>query len=146
MPAEVKTAEFDEIFTYIGDKKTESISSPWSIEKPWKVAWERSQAVMQAIVDHAPKAKWYFSDAFDVYASLWYHWGRCAVSEGKSDTEGDNAELRHYLARLARSSRCFSRCPYAVCLFVYYFNQRQLKKHRFPKYTFHIIDFVHSPI
>ena len=26
MPAEVKTAEFDEIFTYIGDKKTESIS------------------------------------------------------------------------------------------------------------------------
>lgn len=25
MPAEVKTAEFDEIFTYIGDKKTESI-------------------------------------------------------------------------------------------------------------------------
>jgi hypothetical protein len=26
MPAQVKTAEFDEIFTYIGDKKTESIS------------------------------------------------------------------------------------------------------------------------
>jgi hypothetical protein len=26
IPAEVKTAEFDEIFTYIGDKKTESIS------------------------------------------------------------------------------------------------------------------------
>jgi hypothetical protein len=26
VPAEVKTAEFDEVFTYIGDKKTESIS------------------------------------------------------------------------------------------------------------------------
>jgi hypothetical protein len=26
LPAEVKTAEFDEIFTYIGDKKTESTS------------------------------------------------------------------------------------------------------------------------
>jgi transposase-like protein len=26
IPAKVKTAEFDEIFTYIGDKKTESIS------------------------------------------------------------------------------------------------------------------------
>jgi hypothetical protein len=26
IPAEVKTAEFDEIFTYIGDKKTESTS------------------------------------------------------------------------------------------------------------------------
>ena len=32
MPAEVKTAEFDEIFTYIGDKKTESISLRLSIE------------------------------------------------------------------------------------------------------------------
>jgi hypothetical protein len=30
-------------------------------------------------------------------------------------------------------------------LFVFYFNQRQLRKHQFPKYTFHIIDFVHSP-
>jgi hypothetical protein len=57
-----------------------------------------------------PKANWYYSDAFDVYESLWYHWGRYAVSEGKTDTysvEGNNAELRHYLARLARSSRCF---------------------------------------
>jgi transposase-like protein len=26
LPAEAKTAEFDELFTYIGDKKTESIS------------------------------------------------------------------------------------------------------------------------
>ncbi len=118
----------------------------------WKVTWERSQAVMQAIVDEAPKAKWYFSDAFDVYASLGYHFGRYAISEGKADTfsvEADNAELRHYLARLARSSRCFSRCPYALAcavrLFVYYFNHRQLKKRLFPKYSFQIIDFVHSP-
>jgi IS1 family transposase len=116
------------------------------------VAWERSQAIVQAIVDNAPKANRYFSDAFNVYASLWYHWGRYAVSDGKTNTysvEGNNAELRHYLARLARSSRCFSRCPYAlhcaIRLFVYYFNQRQLKKQLFPKYTFHIIDFVYSP-
>ncbi|HJS18612.1 MAG TPA: hypothetical protein VJ785_07675 [Anaerolineales bacterium] len=99
----------------------------------------------------APKATWYFSDALDVHASLWYHWGHYAVSEGKSDTyavEGNNAELR--LARLARSSRCFSRCPYAlycaVCLFIDYFKQRQLRKHQFPKYSFHITDFVHSPL
>lgn len=108
---------------------------------------------MQIIVDESPKAKYYFSDALDVYSSLWYHFGRYSVSEGKTDTfsvEADNAELRHYLARLARSSRCFSRCPQAldcaVRLFVYYFNQRQLKKHLFPKYNFHIIDFVHSPL
>lgn len=108
---------------------------------------------MQKIVDDAPKAKWYFSDGLDVYASLWYHLGRYSVSIGKTDTfsvEANNAELRHYLARLARSSRCFSRCPRALAcavrLFVYYFNQRQLRKHAFPKYNFHIIDFVHSPL
>ena len=33
MPAEVKAAEFDEIFTYIGVKKTESISLRLSIER-----------------------------------------------------------------------------------------------------------------
>lgn len=117
------------------------------------MAWERSQELVQAIVDHAPKANWYYSDAFDVYASLWYHWGRYTVSEGKTDTysvEGNNAELRHYLARLARSSRGFSRCPdalhCAVHLFVYYFNQRQLRKRRFPKYSFHITDFVYPPV
>jgi IS1 family transposase len=119
----------------------------------WKVTWDRSQTVMQAIVHEAPKAKWYFSDAFDVYASLWYHFGRYAVSEGKADTfsvEADNAALRQYLARLARSSRCFSRCPYALAcavrLFVYYFNLHNLKKRLFPKYCFDIIVFVHSPI
>lgn len=42
--------------------------------------------------------------------------------------EGDNAELRHYLARLARRSRCFSRSLKAlgpaVKLFVFAWNRR----------------------
>jgi IS1 family transposase len=83
----------------------------------WKVVEERTQQDIQSIVDDAPKAKWYFSDAFEEYAQLWYHFGRYEVSEGKADTysvEADNAELRHYLARLARKSRCFSRCPHAL--------------------------------
>ncbi len=87
------------------------------------------------MVDDAPKARQYYSDAFEAYDRLWYHLGRYQVSEGKTDTysvEGDNAELRHYLARLARSSRCFSRCPYALeCalrLFIYCYNRRQLYK------------------
>ena len=44
-----------------------------------------------------------FSTILDFFNSL----GHYAISEGKTDTysvEGDNAELRHYLARLARSS------------------------------------------
>ena len=54
---------------------------------------------IQLMIDNAPKAKWYYSDGFDAYARLWYHFGRYEVSEGKVDTysvEGDNAELRHY--------------------------------------------------
>ena len=113
------------------------------------MVWERTQQVIQLMVDEAPKAKWYFSDGFDTYARLWYHYGRYEVSQGKNDTysvEGDNAELRHYLARLARKSRCFSRCPYALhCalkLFVFSFNRRQLHKHIFPNYQAHVKDFV----
>ena len=115
----------------------------------WKVVWERTQPAIQEMVDDAPKAKQYFSDAFDAYDRLWYHWGRYEVSEGKTDTysvEGDNAELRHYLARLARSSRCFSRCPYALAcalrLFVYCYNRRQLYKQLYPAYPAHVKDFL----
>jgi IS1 family transposase len=115
----------------------------------WKVVWERTQQDIQAIVDEAPKAKRYYSDAFDAYDRLWYHGGHYEVSEGKTDTysvEAGNAELRHYLARLARSSRCFSRCPYALeCalrLFVYCFNSRQLYKQRYPAYSASLKDFI----
>lgn len=55
------------------------------------------------MVDAALKAKWYYSDAFDAYDRLWYHFGRYEVSKGKADTysiEGDNAELRPYCLRL----------------------------------------------
>ena len=37
-------------------------------------------------IDDAQKAKWYFSDGFDAYARLWYHYGRYEVSQGKNDT------------------------------------------------------------
>jgi len=118
----------------------------------WKVVWHRTQQAIQDMVDDAPKAKWYYSDAFDAYGRLWYHFGRYAVSNGKEDTysvEACNAELRHYLARLARKSRCFSRCPYAlecaIRLFVYSFNSRQLYKQRFPAYPAHVKDFISSP-
>lgn len=115
------------------------------------MVWERTQQAIQEIVDDAPKAKQYTSDAFDAYDRLWYHYGSYEVSDGKTDpysVEGDNAELRHYLARLARASRCFSRCPHALeCalrLFVYCFNSRQIYKQQFPSYPAHVKDFLPS--
>ena len=115
----------------------------------FKVVWQRTQDVIQEMVDEAPKAKRYYSDAFDAYDRLWYHWGVYEVSQGKTDTysvEADNAELRHYLARLRRRSRCFSRCPEALKaalkLFMYCFNRRQLHKQAFRNYPSHVYQFI----
>ena len=105
------------------------------------------------MIDDAPKAKWYYSDGFDVYKWLWYHFKRNEVSQGKSETysvDGDNAKLRHYLARLARKSHCISRCFYALQralrLFVCGFNSRQLYKLRFPNYPAHVMNFANPLI
>jgi IS1 family transposase len=115
----------------------------------FKVVWERNKHVFQLLFDFAPKAKYYFSDALDAYSRLLPHGGIYDVSDGKRETysvEGDNSELRYYLARLARSSRCFSKCPYglvcALCLFIYAFNRRQLYKQLYPFYPAQVINFV----
>ena len=105
--------------------------------------------MIQEMVDEAPKAMRYYSDAFDAYERLWYHGGIYEISQGKTDTysvEGDNAEFCHYLARMARRSRCFSCClqplKAALHLFIYCFNRRQLHKQRFPNYPAHVFQFV----
>lgn len=68
----------------------------------------------------------------------------------KSETdrvEGVNAELRHYLARLARRSRCFSRCicalRRAIKLSIFAWNQRQLPRQRYPAYNYHLFEFLY---
>ena len=117
----------------------------------WRVAFERTEALLQAMVDEAPQAKFYYSDLFSTYRNLVYRPGRYTPMPDKSQTyrvEGDNAELRHYLARLARKSRCFSRCIQAlrraIRLFVYLWNRRQLHRQRFPHYPASLIQFLCS--
>ena len=84
----------------------------------------------------------YYSDDYDAYKTALYSPAIHYPMKDKSETysvEGDNSDLRHYLARLRRKSRCFSRCEHAlhnaVKLFVFAYNQRQLFKQRFPKYN-----------
>jgi len=137
------------------------------------VVWNRDWEAMPQVVDDAPPAHRYFSAGFPTYAQLMYS-GEHAIAPGKSETfsvEGDNAELRHYLdcgiiwtaalsglrhylARLGRRSRCFSRCLWAltraVALFVYAWNRRhvyawnrrQWAKRAFPKLPAEVCDFV----
>jgi insertion element IS1 protein InsB len=115
----------------------------------WDVLWERTTEPLQELVERSPQAAQYYSDACSTYHTLVYYPGRHAVAPGKSQTysvEADNAELRHYLARLARKSRCFSRSidalRRAVKLFVHAWNRRQLHQRAFPRYVYHVSDFV----
>ena len=59
----------------------------------WAVVWTRTKEAIQDVVDHAPKAKLYYSDGFDAYQWLWYHFGKYEISKGKAATysvEADN--------------------------------------------------------
>jgi IS1 family transposase len=113
------------------------------------VGGARTGETLQEVVEAAAPAAQYYSDAFPTYQTLVYYPGRHAVAPGKSQTysvEADNAERRHYLARLGRRSRCFSRSMAAlrraVKLFVHAWNRRQLHKRALPRYACHVRDFV----
>ncbi len=104
---------------------------------------------MQALLDRRPQAQRYYSGAYSLYELLIYIPGQHQGLPNKSQAcsvEGDNAEARHHLARLARSSRRFSRSVQALSnafkLFVYAWNRRQTHRQRFPDYLAHVRDFV----
>lgn len=97
------------------------------------VARYRDWEAVQPVVDHLPPARYYCSDAAPLYADVaWPPGGQHLAARGKSETytiESLNANLRTYLGRLKRRSRCFSRCidalQRAVRLFVWHYNRRQ---------------------
>ncbi len=102
---------------------------------------ERSQEKMQGFVDELPPALFYCSDGFSIYRDLiWPLESTHLIPFGKEQThtiESINAQLRTYLGRLKRRSRCFSRCIKAlwqsVRLFVWHYNRRQRKINTDPK-------------
>lgn len=104
---------------------------------------QRPEGALQAVIDQVPTTKQFYSDGLKVYRTLIYNIRRLdarhEVAPGKSQTytvEAVNADLRHYMARLNRRSRCFSRCiaalRRAVWLFVYCYNQKRLWQMRYP--------------
>jgi insertion element IS1 protein InsB len=114
------------------------------------VVTARSYETLQPILDRSPQAQRYYSDNLAVYDTLVYYPGHHLTAPGKSQTfsvEADNSVLRHYLARLVRRSRCFSRCLRAlwtaIKLFVFAWNRRQMYKRRYPTYPVHVKDFVY---
>lgn len=109
---------------------------------------KRSGTEFQDMLAESVQGHDYFSDDYQGYKTVLYWPAMHYPMNDKSETysvEGANADLRHYLARLRRRSRCFSRCEAAlrnaVKLFVYAYNRRQLIKQQFPNYVFHLMDF-----
>jgi hypothetical protein len=87
---------------------------------------------LQAVVARAPH---HHSDAALVYR------GEHTSTYNESQTyavEAVSEDLRNYMARLSRRSRCFNRCVDAlgrvVDLYVSYSNARQLKRRKYPSY------------
>lgn len=108
----------------------------------WAVDMERAPVVMQEVADGGPDAQRTTHDGYNTYESLVYP-GADVLSNGKAEVysvESVNADLRHYLARLARRTRCFNRSltalRTALTLFVYYFNRRCLARLAHPTYAF----------
>lgn len=94
----------------------------------------------QSVVDAAPHARSYYSDAFNPCRELcWWvaHQAMCDKSETHS-VEAADADLRHYLARSGRRPRRFPRCIEAlrrpVDLFMRCHNARQSKKRKYPRH------------
>ena len=99
----------------------------------WCVTSERDPVTLQALLDDSLPAVWYDSDLFATYQALLYTPGVHTPMPNKSQTfrvEGMNAELRHYLKRLARRTRAVSKCLHGLFLaikrFVFAGNRRQL--------------------
>jgi IS1 family transposase len=116
----------------------------------WRLVSERSLEVVQALIDAAPQARFYYSDLYAVYRAALYAPGIHTAMPDKSETfrvEGLNAEFRHYLACLARRTRCFPRCEKRLALvlrlLIYAWNRRQAYRQRYPKYPAHLRDFIY---
>lgn len=94
-----------------------------------ELSWEQ----VQAFVDTLPPAHSYCTDQSTIYPDLYWPEGSAhVISKAKELThtiESLNANLRHYLKRLCRRTRAFSKCIQAlrraVRLFVWYYNRRQ---------------------
>jgi IS1 family transposase len=94
-----------------------------------ELSWED----VQAFVDALPPAHFYCTDQSSIYPDLlWPEGSSHLISQAKELThtiESLNANLRHYLKRLCRRTRAFSKCIHAlrraVRLFVWYYNRRQ---------------------
>ena len=159
--------ELDEMYWFIQRKpRTETRENIYVITMvsrnprqivSFDVAYDKSPARIQNMVDSAPAAEKYCTDGWSGYVDVVYPGKHIRNVRNKSDTftvEGVNADLRHYIPVLRRRSRCFARkieTLYIVMdIFVEAYNQFGITKAKFrqnrdPKsreLPFSVLDFL----
>ncbi len=61
----------------------------------WRVGYHRTEAVMQAMLDEASQAVWYYSDGFSTYSALFYAPGiHAAMSFSEPNASVGGVECR----------------------------------------------------
>ena len=114
--------ELDEVYWFIGARKgyemgintyimTMMTQSPRQI-LAFAVDNEVSAEAIESMAHSTEPAKRYFTDGAPVYTGVDFLGKHNPNAYDKSDThnvEGNNADLRHYIAGLRRKSRCFFR-------------------------------------
>lgn len=114
--------EMDEVYWFLNKKeRTDSKANIFIMtmlsRKPRQiVAFAVDTSVnsqkIQGMVDSVPQAKCYYSDGCLIYQNVIYGGDYIRNPHNKADThniESSNADLRHYIAGLARRSRTFFR-------------------------------------
>jgi len=162
-----KILELDELYWYIGEKsRTETRENVYVMtmvsREPrqivgYAVSDSKSSTQIQAIVDSAPEAQYYYTDGYVGYVDVIYPGWHVYNIHDKSDTyivEGVNADLRHYIPLLARRRRCFSRSletlQTVIAVFVDAYNKfgdakaryKKLMTHQSRDLPFSLLDFL----
>jgi len=114
--------EIDELYWFVGKKaRSKTRENTYIItmvsREPrqivgFDVAFDKSPARIQELVDNAPEAEKYCTDGYFGYVDVAYYGEHIRNICDKSNTftvEGVNADLRHYIPILRRRSRCFPR-------------------------------------
>ena len=119
---DLKAFECDEVYWFLGSRKgyengINTYLMTMISRKPrqivgYAVGKSVNKKALQGIADSAPAAENYYTDGCLVYCDVMFQGIHRRNAFDKSDThniESTNADLRHYIAGLARRSRTFYR-------------------------------------
>jgi IS1 family transposase len=111
-----EVGELDELQTFVGSKRNKIwIWTAVNHFEPGILAWtigDRSAATFESVwvVVSLWQCYFYVTDGYKVYPQYIPDGDQIVSKTYMTRVEGENTRLRHYLARLARKTLCYSKC------------------------------------